>query len=203
MYNQAGSTVNAAYCLLRKASVEHTTLSKLQPFKRSTNYETLKDAIAEYERNCETFISSFSFEKSRLFSSRAAVQSMREDVKEIENCLDFKRNILTKQFENLTITPNKKTVETENLSAVCTYWRKNGHFSNQSRENPTRNARCDYCQKNRHTAEACYQKQIIISRNLLATENRSEEIKADDHSKHAIVMEPQVSVTEEAEPSLT
>lgn len=64
-------------------------------------------------------MSNFSFEESRLASSKAAVKTMKDDVKEIETRLESKLDMLTAQFENLTLTLSKMTMEWRKLVVLC------------------------------------------------------------------------------------
>lgn len=68
----------------------------------------LKEDIIGYVHNCESFVSSSSFEESQPASSRAAVETMRKDVKGIKTQLDSKPDLLTAQIGNFTLTLKRR-----------------------------------------------------------------------------------------------
>lgn len=73
-------------------------------------------------------------------------------------------DILTEQFKNLTLTLNKNTLVTEKLTVFCFCSQKEGHYSNQCCENPTRTVRCGYCHQMGHPTDRCFQNRMAASK---------------------------------------
>lgn len=127
LYNQAGLNNKAKFDMLRKVAMNYTRLAELLLFKGPGNYHSLKNAIFDYVRNCEhvrnceAFILNFSFDDSRPAMGPSAINTLLKDVENVEARLDVKLEVLSDQFENLTLTLNKETKDTERPQVFCFY----------------------------------------------------------------------------------
>lgn len=202
MYIGAELYDRASYGELPKVLIEHSTLSKLLLLKRPVDYQFLKEAIAEHVHNCESFVSNFSFNELHPVSSEAAVETMKDDVKEIETRLDFRLEMLTAQFDNLTLTL-KKTAESEKPSIMCLYCQKKRHYSNQCRQSPMIHTRCGRRDEICHTTETCFQKQMNIPKNRTEVQNKTVGNNFSKEPENRNQPAELVAVVEEAEPFLS
>lgn len=113
--------------MLRSEALKRTRPSKFLS-KGPGDYKTLKDATTEYVRNCGAFMSIVTFKESRTTSSPSAAKTTRDDVKYIESRLATKLDVLSEQFDDRTLTLNKKSVDRENLNLFRTYFQKERHY---------------------------------------------------------------------------
>lgn len=142
------------------------------------------------------------FEESRPESSRVAVQTVREDVKGIEHCLDSKTDMLSAKLENLSLLINQSTGEAERPPVKCNYCQNKEHYSNKCRDTPMKNSRCWQCHKIGHTTKACFQRQMTVPRirggqSNNMNEKREEEVEKLSHPA------PLGLVVKKLKPSLT
>lgn len=209
LYNKAGFNDKAKYGMLKRAATGNSRLADYLVIKGPSTYDSLKLVIREFVRNCEAFeqvnIGAMrnpvaignDFSGSRPATSAAAVEYVREGVKEVESRLDNRLDMLTSQLENLTLTIKKTQAEAYRPPDICAYCKKPGHYANTCEVNPHRNTRCQKCGRVGHHESTCWKKGPFRKPNaILPASESAVEIKLRNDSKNSQRGED-VSVVEE------
>lgn len=68
--------------------MKHAHLLAFLLFKRPVSYKARKAAITAHFPSCDSSVSNFAFEEARPDRSKAAAETMHNDVNETESCLD-------------------------------------------------------------------------------------------------------------------
>ena len=188
LYDKAGFNEVAKFGMLKKAMENATRIDdKFCQFilnKSPKTFDELKETISSFEKTKESFNYVFRTSKQinpndfipRPAMSASAIESVKEEMKTIEQRIDNSLEQVTSQLEGLTLTI-KKTQNNSKDSIVCNYCGETGHYTTQCDKNPHKKTKCKNCGKWGHHENECRSKRVNFSSlNRVESESSSEKI---------------------------